>query len=160
PRISRPIARMKYIIDCSTAFPAYVAEPLSGKATALRDAYLNGIDELLAPDFLCIEMSNALIVAERRGRIAAGDATRLFRDFLKQLPALHPAWPDLLPRAHAMAEATVASVYDCLYVALAERENCELVTADDKLVKKLQAFFPFIKHVSSLPGPHPVAPTP
>ncbi len=58
---------MKYVIDCSAAFPVYVAEPLTGKATALRDAYLNAIHELLAPDFLATEMSNALIVAERRG---------------------------------------------------------------------------------------------
>ncbi len=70
---------------------------------------------------------------------------------MKQLPALHFVWPDLLPRAHAIAEGTVASVYDCLYVALAEREECELVTADDKLVKNLQATFPFIMSLSSLP---------
>jgi predicted nucleic acid-binding protein len=142
---------MKYVIDCSSAFPMYVAEPLTGKAVALRDGYLQTIHELLAPDFLTTEMSNALIVAERRGRIAKGDATRLFQQFLKQLPALHPAWPDLLPRAHAIAEATVASVYDCLYIALAERENCEMVTADDKLVRNLQAQFPFIVSLASLP---------
>jgi hypothetical protein len=33
----------------------------------------------------------------------------------------------------------------------AEREHCELVTADDKLVKNLQTSFPFIKSLSSLP---------
>jgi predicted nucleic acid-binding protein len=142
---------MKYVIDSSTAFPCYVAEPLSGKATALRDDYLNGVHELLAPDFLVTEMSNALIVAERRGRIVRGDATRLFGQFLKQLPILHRAWPDLVPRAHAMAESTVASDYDCLYVALAERERCELVTADDKLVKNMQPTFPFIRALASLP---------
>jgi predicted nucleic acid-binding protein len=40
---------------------------------------------------------------------------------------------------------------DCLYVALAEAENCELVTADDKLVKALQAMFPGIVHLGSFP---------
>ena len=100
---------MKYVIDCSAVFPAYVAEPLSSKAAALRDDYLNAVHELLAPDFLAVEMSNALIVAERRKRIAPGDATRLFHEFIKQLPILHPVWPDLLPRAHAIGAATVAS---------------------------------------------------
>jgi predicted nucleic acid-binding protein len=42
-------------------------------------------------------------------------------------------------------------VYDCLYVALAERENCEMVTADDKLIKNLQPSFPFIVALGSLP---------
>lgn len=41
-------------------------------------------------------------------------------------------------------------VYDCLYVALAERAKCDFVTADDKLVKKLQPQFPFIKHLSTM----------
>jgi hypothetical protein len=37
-----------------------------------------------------------------------------------------------------------------LYVALAEREGIELVTADDKLIKNLQATFPFIVSLASL----------
>ena len=41
--------------------------------------------------------------------------------------------------------------YDCLYVALAERENCELVTADDKLIRNLQKTFPFVRDLATLP---------
>lgn len=44
-----------------------------------------------------------------------------------------------------------AGVYDCLYMVLAEREGCELVTADDKLIKNLQPHFPFILSLLSLP---------
>jgi predicted nucleic acid-binding protein len=36
-------------------------------------------------------------------------------------------------------------------VALAEREGCELVTVDDKLVRNLQPRFPFIIHLTALP---------
>jgi predicted nucleic acid-binding protein len=42
-------------------------------------------------------------------------------------------------------------VYDCLYVALAERENCGFVTADDKLIKNLQGTFQFIIALASMP---------
>src|SRR5262249_15278438 len=142
---------MKYVLDCSSAFPAYVPEPLTAKATALRDGYINAIYELLAPDFITTEMSNALIMAERRKRIQPGEATKLFGEFLNQLPILHPVWPALLPRAHAIAASTVASVYDSLYVALAERESCELVTGDLRLCNSLKDQFPFIIHLSSLP---------
>jgi predicted nucleic acid-binding protein len=142
---------MKYVIDCSSAFPVYVAEPLTKKATALRDAYLNGLHELIAPDFFPIEISNALIISERRNRIAKGDASRLFLEFLKQLPVLYPVWPDLLPRAHAIAESSIASVYDSLYVALAEREGCELITADKRLVNSLVKQFPFILDLDTMP---------
>jgi predicted nucleic acid-binding protein len=41
--------------------------------------------------------------------------------------------------------------YDCLYVALAEREGCGLVTADDKLIKNLQPHFQFIVSLASMP---------
>jgi predicted nucleic acid-binding protein len=42
-------------------------------------------------------------------------------------------------------------VNDCLYVALAEREKCGMVTADDKLLRNLQPTFPVILALASLP---------
>ena len=41
-------------------------------------------------------------------------------------------------------------MYDCLYVALAEQESCEFITADEKLVKKMVTSFPFITALSLL----------
>ena len=38
----------------------------------------------------------------------------------------------LLPRAIEISSQARIGVYDCLYVALAEREGCEFVTADNK----------------------------
>src|SRR4051794_9676406 len=35
----------------------------------------------------------------------------------------------------------------------AEREGCELLTADDRLIRGLQATFPFIKSLTTLPCP-------
>ena len=57
----------------------------------------------------------------------------------------------LLLRACAISSQEKIGFYDCLYVALAEREGCELITADDKLVKNLQAQFPFIVPLASMP---------
>jgi predicted nucleic acid-binding protein len=65
-------------------------------------------------------------------------------------PALFPSVP-LMPRAIAISFSVRMGSYDCLYVALAELEKCDLVTADDKLVKNLQNQFPFIKHISTFP---------
>jgi predicted nucleic acid-binding protein len=41
----------------------------------------------------------------------------------------------LLPTAFAIASAAGHSVYDCLYLALAEREDCPLVTADRRFYR-------------------------
>ena len=70
-------------------------------------------------------------------------------DFILNLPALFDAVP-LLPRALEISQKFRQTVYDCLYVALAEREGCELVTADDKLIKAVQPTMPFVVSLASL----------
>src|SRR5947207_899230 len=134
----------RYVIDSSVAFQWAVSEPDSAKALQLRDDYRNAVRELLAPDPFVPEIGNALVVAERHGRIPAGVGAQLYRDILQSRPILYASLPDLAPRAHAISVSSVAGVYDCLYVALAEREGCEFVTVDIKLAKNLGKQFPFI----------------
>lgn len=106
--------------------------------------------DLIAPDIFPTEMCNVLLILERSGKIKPGDAAVFFGHFLNQLPPLITAVP-LLPRALEIAKQFRQTVYDCLYVALAEREGCELVTADDKLVKAVQPALPFVLPLSSMP---------
>lgn len=54
-------------------------------------------------------------------------------------------------RAFAISSQHRIGIYDCLYVALAEREGCDLITPDDRLVKVLQSHCPFVIPLSSLP---------
>jgi predicted nucleic acid-binding protein len=142
---------MKYVIDCSVAFKWFVSESDTDKALRLRNDFQSAVLELLAPDLFPIEIANALLVAERRGRLASGQGAQFLTDVLPLLPLLQPALPDLLPRAYAIAEQTRNSVYDCLYVSLAEHEGCEMVTADDRLIRSLQSQFPFLVALASLP---------
>ena len=46
----------------------------------------------------------------------------------------------LFPDAFRIASRSRVSVYDALYVALAQREGCRLVTADEKLIKALPGY--------------------
>jgi predicted nucleic acid-binding protein len=141
---------MKYVIDCSSAFKWVVAETDTPKAIRLLDDFEKGNCELLAPDLFPTEIGNALLMSERRKRIGVGEGAVLFADVLCFSPILHRAVP-LLPRAYEIAYQYQATIYDCLYVALAEREQCEFISADDKLVMKLQAAFPFVIALSSMP---------
>lgn len=63
---------------------------------------------------------------------------------------MHPYEP-LLARAVDISSQTHGGLYDCLYVALAEREGCELVTDDQKLIANLKPQFTFIVPLASLP---------
>jgi predicted nucleic acid-binding protein len=141
---------MKYVLDSSVAFKWLVPEIDTAKALQLRDDFNRGIVELIAPDILPIETTHALTRAERQGRATPTQGVTLLKDLLQNLPLLCP-YLSLLPRAYEISSANRTGVYDCLYVALAERENCEFVTADDKLVKKLQPTFPLIVALASLP---------
>ena len=141
---------MRYVLDSNVALKWVLAEPDSTKALRLRDDYRNSVHELLAPDVFEVEVAHALTRAERQRRIAVPQAGILWADILSTPPQLDPSSP-LLPRAISISSAARIGIYDCLYVALAEREGCELVTSDDKLVKKLQPSFPFIVSLASLP---------
>ncbi len=141
---------MKYVIDSSTAVKWVLPEIDSDKADALRIDFRNGLHDLHAPDIFTVEAAHALTRAERQGRVSVGDARKLLLDILTTPPNLIPIQQFLL-RAVDISSAMRTGVYDSLYVALAEQETCEFVTADDKLVKKLQPQFPFIKHLSVFP---------
>ncbi len=141
---------MKYILDSRVGFKMLVKENLSDKAELLRQDYRNGIHELLSPDIFPIEVIHALTRAERQARITPTEGAKLYIDLMTTLPKLYPYIP-LLPRAYEISSQMRIGAYDCLYVALAEQEKCELVTVDDKLVRNLQVQFPFIKHLSTFP---------
>jgi predicted nucleic acid-binding protein len=127
-----------------------LTEDLSDKADAIRQDFKNAIHELLAPDVFPIEVAHALTRAERQGRVPVGDAKGLLFDVLTTAPQLHPYIP-LLSRAVDISSQIRIGVYDCLYLALAEREQCELVSADDRFVNNVQKDFPFVRHLSTMP---------
>lgn len=115
----------------------------SGKALALEADFRNQIHELIAPNIYPVEVAHALTKAERRGILQPGEAeTRLAR-LLTYPPDLFPYLP-LLGRAVEIATQVRIGVYDCLYVALAERQACMLVTADRRLITNLGSQFPIV----------------
>lgn len=141
---------MRYVLDASVAHKWVLPEPDSAQAVRLRDDYRAGTHDLLAPDVFAVEVAHALVKAERQGIIVSPAGAVKLTDVLRSVPVLHPYLP-LLTRAFDIASAGRIGVYDCLYVALAEREGCELVTADDRLVRNLRASFPFLLPLSAMP---------
>jgi predicted nucleic acid-binding protein len=106
--------------------------------------------QLLAPDVFPIEIAHAITRAERQGRVTQAQGAAFLVDILNALPQLSDSLL-LLPRAYEISSPMRIGVYDCLYVALAERERCDLITADDRLVRVLQSQFPFLVSLASLP---------
>lgn len=141
---------MKYVLDASVAACWVLRNPLQAKALKLRAGYQQSIHELIAPSHFPGEIASALTKAERQKLIPVGNARRLIQDILNTPPVLY-AIDSLYYRAVEISSQTRSGFYDCLYVALAEQENCEFVTVDGKLINALQRLFPFILSLASLP---------
>ena len=124
---------MKYVLDSSVAIKWRLPENQSDNALRIKDAYVARIHELLAPDVFPIEVAHALARAERKGILIPPEGADALNDILLLAPRLVSYLP-LLPRAYQIASAARIGVYDCLYVALAERENLPLITADQRLL--------------------------
>jgi predicted nucleic acid-binding protein len=115
-----------------------------------RDDTRVGTHALVSPDVFPVEAGHALTRAERQLRITPPNGWLGWRAILADCPQLHPSLP-LMPRAHALSSSSRVGIYDCLHVALAEREGCKFITADDKLIKNIQSKFPFVISLASMP---------
>jgi predicted nucleic acid-binding protein len=141
---------MRLVLDSSVAIKWVLPEKDTPQAVRLRNEFRRGGHELLAPDVFPVEVGHALTRAERRGVIRPPFAVKRLNNVLSYPPVLYLYLP-LLARAVSISSQTRQGVYDCLYVALAERERCELLTSDAKLINNLQSTFRFIKPLATLP---------
>jgi predicted nucleic acid-binding protein len=57
----------------------------------------------------------------------------------------------LLPRAVEITEQTGIGFYDAFYLALAEAEACDFITADTKLFNAASGKFALVVDLASLP---------
>ena len=116
----------------------------------LDAATAKGIVVTNVPDVFIDEVASGLTKAERQKLIHVGQAASLYAQVMKEPVAFLPHLP-LVTRAIDISSRTRSGYYDCLYVALAEREGCQLITADQKSVNNLAPHFPFIVLLASLP---------
>ena len=129
----------RIIVDASIAAKWLLpppAEPLHEEASGLLRAYHQGEYELFVPDLFWAEIASFLWKAVRRGRCTFDEALGAL-EVLKEYDFPTSPCAELLCVAFHIAHAHKRSVYDCLYVALAEEKGAELITADEELAKAL-----------------------
>ncbi|MDQ3928681.1 MAG: type II toxin-antitoxin system VapC family toxin [Chloroflexota bacterium] len=129
------------MIDSSVVIKWFVAENNTAEALQVRAKYDADELELLAPDFINIEVGNILWKKHKLGLLLATEAEIIFNDFLTIELELTAA-TDLLKDAYSIATTHGPSVYDSLYIALSLREQCSFVTADEKLLNAVGAVYP------------------
>jgi predicted nucleic acid-binding protein len=113
------------VIDASVALKWVLDEP--GKEAA--DALLE--EELIAPSLWLLEAANALWRRTQRREINHEEAKERLAE-LYNAPVTTTTIEDDLPAAADLANVLGHPVYDCLYLAMAIRENTYVVTADSR----------------------------
>ena len=123
---------MTWVVDASIAVKWVIPEVLSDKADRVR----GGGEDVLAPDLLLVEVANALWRKTAAREISPREADDAF-DLVRQSGIDLQATGPLLPRAMEVARRLRHPVSDCVYLALAERADAALVTADHRLLNRL-----------------------
>ena len=123
---------MTLVVDANVALKWFV--PQTDRLAALNVQSYAG--PLIAPSIIFPEVANGLWRHVRSGDISSvranGAISALEKSFVEIVPDSQLTSPAL-----TIAIALDHSPYDCIYLALAERENAKLVTADQAFFHKL-----------------------
>ena len=127
----------RVVVDASVAVKWVLPEDDSEQADRFLVDALDRSLRLMAPDVYMAEVANVLWTrAALRHDISPEHARQGLRRLQGSIETLVPSRV-LVSRAFELSMAFRHPVYDCVYVALALREQCELVTADRRLVKAM-----------------------
>ena len=117
------------VVDASVALSWLFDDEVEPRA----ERALGRLDEAgaLVPEVWHLEVCDALLMAERRGRLSAGEVKERL-DAPKTLPIRTDEESDL-QSALELAREHGLSFHDALYLELAKRERAELATLDGAL---------------------------
>ena len=124
---------MTHIVDASVACMWFLEEELSSNAHRLGEE--NG--QFFAPEFILVECANVAWRQVLAGKISIKHArvfTRTLPDWFEELIPSR----DLGRAALDIALTLGHPLYDCMYLALAQRRDLPLVTADRVFARRVR----------------------
>lgn len=121
---------MTIVVDASVALKWVLHEAGSETAERLLD------EELMAPSLWLVEAGNALWRRATRGELTAKEAQERLSELFNAPVATVPLEADVVAATRLAGELS-HPVYDCLYLALALREDTCVVTADRRFAAAL-----------------------
>lgn len=128
------------VIDSSVAVKWFVPEANSDKALQILRDYRNKKYRYLAPNPIYAEYGNIIWKKRIFQGLSASDADFVIREFQNISFILTPITV-LFDDTFKIAVTHQRTFYDSLYLALSRKENCEFVTADEKLYNAVKPDF-------------------
>src|SRR5664279_4734803 len=122
---------MPIVVDTSVTMAWCFEDEATDKTDSVLDLLRD--DEAVVPALWQLEVTNVLLVAERRGRITEAQSTR-FLDLLTQLRIRIDMSQTNVNALLATGNRHQLSAYDATYLLLAERIAAPLATLDGNLI--------------------------
>jgi len=124
-----------FVLDASTALGWLLDRPVLARASRTRQLILSGAIPVV-PVLWRHEISNGVVIAERRGRLTAEQIQSLTKDLddFSDTVQIDP----VIVRSSVLIETarrTHLTVYDAAYVELAVRRGLPLATLDEELAE-------------------------
>jgi predicted nucleic acid-binding protein len=123
---------VRLVVDASVVIPCFIPERFSEVAPF----WLEAADLVVAPDFLALECANVLWKKTRLREISERQADETLADIVSGTIELRPSL-SLTPAALKLGRDLDQPIYDCIYLALAETESADFVTADRTLWQRI-----------------------
>ena len=134
-------------VDAGLVVKFVSPEPDSPQAEALFQKWKAEKVELIAPGFAMAEMDSVLRHKVVRGELSAEVAEAAFH-VARRLPIRFDPAEDCRERAWQLAaQLDLSTVYDAIYLALAEQRGCEFWTADGKLYERVRNRLAFVRYL-------------
>jgi len=143
--------RPTYVVDANVAVKWVLPEEDQSRAFQIQEMYQDEEIDLVAPHLLIAEIGNVLWRRVRRGELPQVAAARCYQQLLKDSPILLDSPAVNLSALH-LAIAHGQTMYDCLYLAWALEQRCDLITSDEKFFRAVRQAFPCVRLLKHFDG--------
>ena len=130
-----PTYHAGYVVDASVLVKWFMEVEDRDRALGLRELHTSGRSTLFVSELTFLEILNVIRYGPRAKEEDGAEAVHVLENL-----HLHVKPTDfaLQRKANAIAWAYKITIYDALYVALAEQLGYPLITSDEAMVKKLK----------------------
>ncbi|MEI6643004.1 MAG: type II toxin-antitoxin system VapC family toxin [Novosphingobium sp.] len=134
------------VFDASLALKWYLDEPGS---QAAESALAQHGGQIIVPDVFVLEVTGALVRQANMSKAIRGDMETALSGFLalidEQVISMDETGTAAMVRAAGLALDLGHPLKDCIYLALAMKMGCELLTSDRRFAAKAVAAWPKVR---------------
>ncbi len=140
---------VKFVIDASVALKWQFKDESETEASMqMLTDFIEGKVSIFSPTLFIYEVVSAIHIAISRNRITENEGIEIIRDILG-IGVVLADFSGLEENTLHIARRYKRSVYDCAYLALAQKEGCNFYTGDKRLFNSLKNRLPLVKWIGN-----------